>query len=498
MPRSSRSSTACAPARRAEPAAAAAPRMPRGEGQRDARGSMAEPSSYGAARHLGAQHAALQQRRACLKRHVVPTLWQPRPALRGSTSSTAQQRAPAASPSADTCLPRAGPFAGARSCSPELAGEPLPARRQRRRPRGRSVRGRARAPRPRFHVGVLMARRGGVGTRCRLGATAGECNRGDETSGAHSARPMNRGIGAWTELRHVSMAGFGMMAACMRAASGFVAVAAGLSACSRTSSETAPVTQNSTQTASPPSRQGDTAAVIPSAGRAPFLEPVRTPMTEEMATADRWLAALRSHDKTALMQSTQYPFEWLDSRGQACGAKQPATSAEELAPVLDGLLADAALLRALEQHDRAGIQGPPSSHLQDWAQPWHSHAPSDATLVNAFIKRSEGQADIDVWLVAGAVRALWTHVEDGTSAVNVAERWLDAFKRHDMEALSRRTISLDAFCGTARSPGEPRASLPTPWHVLPPLRRFLGWKARASDRNDDRRAAWRSGPSKSP
>lgn len=225
----------------------------------------------------------------------------------------------------------------------------------------------------------------------------------------------------------------------MRAAFGFVALAACLSACSRTSSEPAPVTQNSTQTALPPSRQGEPAAAVPSAGSPPFLEPVGMAMTEEMATADRWLAALRSRDKTALMQSTQYPFEWLDSRGQACTAKQPATSPEELAPVLDCLLADGALLRALEQHDRAGIQGLPPSHLQDWAQPWRAHAPGDAMLVNAFIKRSEGQADIDVWLVGGAVRALWTHVEDGTSAVNVAERWLDALKRHDMEALNQAT-----------------------------------------------------------
>src|SRR6187401_2260386 len=34
----------------------------------------AEPASYGAARHLGAPHACLQKRRACLRRHVVPTL----------------------------------------------------------------------------------------------------------------------------------------------------------------------------------------------------------------------------------------------------------------------------------------------------------------------------------------------------------------------------------------------------------------------------------------
>jgi hypothetical protein len=161
-------------------------------------------------------------------------------------------------------------------------------------------------------------------------------------------------------------------------------------------------------------------------------------MTEEMATADRWLAALRSRDPPALMHATQYPFEWLDSR-QQCAAKQPATSAEELAPVLECLLADSALLQALEQHERAGIQRLPSSHLQDWAQPWRGHAPVDATLVNAFIKRSEGQTDIDVWLVGGAVRALWTHVEDGTSAVNVAERWLDALKRRDMEALNQAT-----------------------------------------------------------
>jgi hypothetical protein len=162
-------------------------------------------------------------------------------------------------------------------------------------------------------------------------------------------------------------------------------------------------------------------------------------MTEEMATAARWLAALRSRNQTAIVQGTQYPFEWLDSRGEGCPAKQPATSAPELAPILDCLLADGALLRALEQHDRAGIQGLPSRHLQDWAQPWRSHAPAGATLVNAFIKRSDGQADIDLWLIGGAVRALWTHVEDVTSAVHVAGRWLDALKRHDMAALTRVT-----------------------------------------------------------
>lgn len=162
-------------------------------------------------------------------------------------------------------------------------------------------------------------------------------------------------------------------------------------------------------------------------------------MTEEMAAADRWLAALRSRNHEALVQGTRYPFEWRDSRGQSCAAKQPATSAEELAPVLGCLLADGALLQLLEQHDRAGIQGLPSNHLQDWAQQWRSHAPADATLVNAFVKRSEGQADIDVWLVGGAVRALWTHVEDGAAAVTIAERWLDALKRHDMEALIQAT-----------------------------------------------------------
>lgn len=163
------------------------------------------------------------------------------------------------------------------------------------------------------------------------------------------------------------------------------------------------------------------------------------PMTEAMATTDRWLAALRSRNQAALMQGTQYPFEWLDSRGQGCTAKQPATSAEELAPVVDCLLADGALLGVLQRHDRAGIQGLPGSHLQSWAQPWRSRAPADATLVNAFLVRSEGQADIDVWLVGGAVRALWTHVEDNTTPVNLAERWLDALKRQDMEALTQAT-----------------------------------------------------------
>jgi hypothetical protein len=232
------------------------------------------------------------------------------------------------------------------------------------------------------------------------------------------------------------------MDGCVRASFGLVAVVLFSPACSRTSSEQAPappVTQASKQTALLPSGQGVTSVAVPATGGAPFLEPVGMAMTEEMAAADRWLAALRSHDQPALMHATQYPFEWLDSRRPGCTARQPATSAEELAPVLACLLADRVLLQALEQHDRAGIQQLPSSHLQDWAQPWGAHAPVDATLVNAFIKRSEGQADIDVWLVGGAVRALWTHVEDGTSAVNVAERWLDALKSRDMEALNQAT-----------------------------------------------------------
>jgi hypothetical protein len=249
---------------------------------------------------------------------------------------------------------------------------------------------------------------------------------------------MNRGIGSWTDVRHCWMSGLLVTRARGRAALGIVALASCLPACSRTSSEPAPVIQTITQTAVPPPPQGATGA-DPSAEGPPFLEPVGMPLTEGMRSADRWLAALRSRNQTALVQGTQYPFEWLDSRKQGCTAKQPATSAQELAPVLECLLADAALLRALEEHDRAGIQELPSSHLQDWAQAWRSRAPADATLVNAFIKRNDGQVDIDLWLVGGKVRALWTHVEDGTSAVNVAERWLDALKRQDMAALAQAT-----------------------------------------------------------
>jgi hypothetical protein len=162
-------------------------------------------------------------------------------------------------------------------------------------------------------------------------------------------------------------------------------------------------------------------------------------MTEPMALADRWLAALRSRNRPVLLQRTGYPFEWLDSHGQTCAAKQPAKSGEEFAPVLDCLLADSALLRVLEQHDQAGLQELTSSHLQSWARPWQSHAPPDAKLVNAFIKRGGAQADIDVWLLGGAVRGLWIHIEDGADAVTFAEQWLDALKRQDMQTLTQKT-----------------------------------------------------------
>lgn len=185
-------------------------------------------------------------------------------------------------------------------------------------------------------------------------------------------------------------------------------------------------------------------------------------MTPEMAAADRWLAALRDRDSAALVAGTQYPFEWLDSRESYCAAKQPAANEPELTLVLDCLFADEAFLRLLAQHERAGIQQVPSSRLQAWAQLWQSRVPAGATLVNAFMQRSEGRADIDVWLIGGAVRALWTHVEDGSAAVLVAEQWLGALQRRDLPALIAATrfpfevrdTGRSSFCGR-RVAGKP-------------------------------------------
>jgi hypothetical protein len=103
------------------------------------------------------------------------------------------------------------------------------------------------------------------------------------------------------------------------------------------------------------------------------------------------------------------------------------------------LLADSSLRRALTEHDRAGVADLPIGHLQDWARPWREHAPAGAVLVNAFIKRSDMQLDVDLWVNDGAVQALWTHVADGSSELELVRGWLDALKKRDSRALGEVT-----------------------------------------------------------
>jgi hypothetical protein len=206
-----------------------------------------------------------------------------------------------------------------------------------------------------------------------------------------------------------------------------------------------------TATASPQAQQ----PAVPPDGVASFLQPVGMAMTPGMDSAARWLEALRVRNKGALSGSTQFPFEWLDASRQSCSAKQPAAGPEELSPILDCLLADPILQRALGEHDRAGIAELPSGHLQEWAQPLLERAPVGATLVNAFIKRSDIQLDMDLWVTRGAVQALWTKVVDGSSAINIARRWLDALQKRDLRALAEvtgypfevRDTGREAVCG---------------------------------------------------
>jgi hypothetical protein len=136
---------------------------------------------------------------------------------------------------------------------------------------------------------------------------------------------------------------------------------------------------------------------------------------------------------------TGYPFEWRSTGAPGCNAKQPAGTAQEFSPIIGCLLADSSLRRALTEHDRAGVADLPIGHLQDWAQPWREQAPAGAVLVNAFIKRSDMQLDIDLWVDDGAVQALWTHVADGRSEVKLARGWLDALKKRDSRALAEVT-----------------------------------------------------------
>jgi hypothetical protein len=92
-------------------------------------------------------------------------------------------------------------------------------------------------------------------------------------------------------------------------------------------------------------------------------------------------------------------------------------------------------------------------HLQDGAQSWRQDAPPGATLVNAFIKRSDLH-DMDLWVVNGSVQAFWMHALDGASEVAIVKRWLEALKNRDVRSLaavtsyrSRSATGREAKCG---------------------------------------------------
>jgi hypothetical protein len=184
------------------------------------------------------------------------------------------------------------------------------------------------------------------------------------------------------------------------------------------------------------------------------------PMSASMAAAAAWLDALRLRDEEALTRLTRYPFEWRTTSALRCNAKQPAATADEFPPIIGCLLADASLRRALTEHDRAGIADLPIGHLQDWAKPWREQAPPGSLLVNAFIKRSDMQLDMDLWINQGAVQALWTHVVDGTAQVELARGWLEALKKRDLRALAKLTSypfevrdrGREAVCGKRTAP----------------------------------------------
>jgi hypothetical protein len=70
-------------------------------------------------------------------------------------------------------------------------------------------------------------------------------------------------------------------------------------------------------------------------------------------------------------------------------------------------------------------------------------------LVNAFVKRSDLQLDIDLWVVDGSVQAFWMHAVDGASEIAIVKRWLEALKNRDARALSQLTLA--GQCGARRS-----------------------------------------------
>jgi hypothetical protein len=200
---------------------------------------------------------------------------------------------------------------------------------------------------------------------------------------------------------------------------------------------------------------GASAADEAPAREASFLEPVGMPMSSSMAAAAGWLNALRVRQEDALTRLTRYPFDWRDTGAPSCNAKQPAATTGEFSPIIGCLLRDSRLRRALTEHDRAGVADLPIGHLQDWAQPWRDQAPAGTLLVNAFIKRSDMQLDIDLWIKDGLVQALWTHFVDGTSQVELARGWLKALERRDLPALAEvtsypfevRDSGREAVCG---------------------------------------------------
>jgi hypothetical protein len=163
------------------------------------------------------------------------------------------------------------------------------------------------------------------------------------------------------------------------------------------------------------------------------------PMSPAMVEADRWLRALRDGDEAAIRSSTRYPFEWRSTEPLGCPAKQPAETAEELSSIVSCLFADSSIGRALPEHDLGGISELPVGRLQDWAQRWQKHVPAGAALVNAFVKRSDVQLDMDLWVVGGSVQAFWMHPIDGASEVALVKRWLEALKNRDARSLSEVT-----------------------------------------------------------
>ena len=49
-----------------------------------------------------------------------------------------------------------------------------------------------------------------------------------------------------------------------------------------------------------------------------------------------------------------------------------------------------------------------------------------ATLVNAFVKRSDLQLDMDLWVEDGSVQAFWMHAVDGVREVAIVKRFVAA------------------------------------------------------------------------